>query len=485
MFGSPVWAAQPGAGKGPARSEALRVLVVSGQAELPSLSLARTPPPSGPDPEAVRVVLVASSPTALPTIASLASFSHDSERPKLIDSLAKLALAAEPCPAGVVGACVWSQPFRLVIDEVDRKHPLLDGRAIMAVLGGSLEISAGSVKVAWPVSSPFGRHQAKLRVRLVRLEAGGPPPIGRDAAEAKALAVQEVQRAASVFSVCGVGFGPVGELDVAVVDPPPPYLLSLGCDAPAPARGGDIGFSVESTEVKVGIPAGSSPRGAARLVAKELERLGFKAIVSDNRAPHAGSIGSSDVLVKKKGGGWATLSPRKVGPLSTDAALDACIGRVAPGDGLQHFTDSDAITGTLEERTLIKAFDDGDPRTLDVFVLPSFGGDARIGESFIFTEHGAIRNVVIEDRAGFRAQKASFTLAHEIGHVLLDQPGHPDDFDGDAPTSLMDADAVNATAFGPRRLSFAECERVHRQTGPASLSRLVVPVLEAPQKKSR
>jgi hypothetical protein len=56
---------------------------------------------------------------------------------------------------------------------------------------------------------------------------------------------------------------------------------------------------------------------------------------------------------------------------------------------------------------------------------------------------------------------------------LLDQPGHTDDFGLDTPTFLMDADAVLAGAFGPRRLSTAECERAYRQGRAAGGSGLL------------
>jgi hypothetical protein len=49
---------------------------------------------------------------------------------------------------------------------------------------------------------------------------------------------------------------------------------------------------------------------------------------------------------------------------------------------------------------------------------------------------------------------------------LLQLAGHPDDFGTDSPTSLMDADAADATIFGPRRVSLAECERAILQSGP-------------------
>ncbi len=144
------------------------------------------------------------------------------------------------------------------------------------------------------------------------------------------------------------------------------------------------------------------------------------------------------------------------------------IGSVDLSDGLQHFTDMDAMAGTLEERTLLKAFDDGDPRSIEVVVVPLFAGGGRIGESFIGSDLSSVRNVVLLDRAGIRARKSSLTLAHELGHVLMDLPGHPDDYGVDTPTQLMDSDAADASPFGPRRITLDECARVVRQAGPAA-----------------
>jgi hypothetical protein len=80
---------------------------------------------------------------------------------------------------------------------------------------------------------------------------------------------------------------------------------------------------------------------------------------------------------------------------------------------------------------------------------------------------------VVVDRAAIRSNESSFTLAHEIGHVLLDDPGHPDDHGADTPTLLMDADASDPSAYGPRRLTVAECARALRQSGPKSPVRLL------------
>jgi hypothetical protein len=153
-------------------------------------------------------------------------------------------------------------------------------------------------------------------------------------------------------------------------------------------------------------------------------------------------------------------------PLSSDPTLAACIGVVAPADGLDHFTDVNARAGTVEERTLVKAYDDGDPTTIDVLLIPAFGGTGRIGESLVDEDGAAITNTVILDRASVRAGARSYVLAHELGHVLLDLPSHPDDYGVDRPSDLMDADAADPSIFGPRRLSIEECERAVRQSGP-------------------
>ncbi len=160
-------------------------------------------------------------------------------------------------------------------------------------------------------------------------------------------------------------------------------------------------------------------------------------------------------------------------PLCSDATLSVRVGSVDLSDGLQHFTDMDAAAGTLEERTLLKAIDDGDPSTIEVVVVPLFQGGGRIGESFIGSDLSSVRNVVLLDRAGIRARKSSLTLAHELGHVFMDLPGHPDDYQIDTPTLLMDSDAADASPFGPRRIPVEQCARALRQSGPKSRSPLL------------
>jgi hypothetical protein len=212
-----------------------------------------------------------------------------------------------------------------------------------------------------------------------------------------------------------------------------------------------------------------TPRAAARVVARAFDLAGFSARISENARIEPGADGTADVLVRRRDGQLAVLEPPNDGRTSTDATMTACIGGVDLTDGLDHFVDVDAPAGTIEERALVKAFDDPDPATIRVFMIPSFAGGGRIGESFIYADRSSVRNVVIEDRAGVRADRASFALAHELGHVLLDMPGHPDDYGVDVPTLLMDSDAADPSAFGPRRLTLAECARALRESGPGAL----------------
>jgi hypothetical protein len=446
-------------------------------------SMERTPPTrlgddpladSG-DPDALRFVLRGLA-DDLPATIALVSYAADGAP---MDALVDVPLGEVPCPSGVPRelTCASTRPIRAVADDLDRRHPLVADRSLKVELGGALAVASARmeklqmIRVAGPRESPVGpieRYRAALRLFLVRLSPHGPPPVGRDDAAALAIARAEVERANAIWGACGISFGPPRALEVAIVDPPRPHLLALGCDHGLPASGGVVRLRVEGREVSVTLTAGLRPAAAARLVAAAITRAGFEARISDNPAMGAGAFGTSDVLVRRRGGQLASLEPPARGPLSSDPTLTACIGRVDLEDGLQHFGDVDAIAGTVEERALVKAFDDGDPSTLEVFLVPSFGGGGRIGESFIAADGGAIRDVLVEDRGAVRTGSASFALAHELGHILLDDPGHPDDFGIDTPTRLMDADAANASAYGPRRLLAAECARAVLQSGPGA-----------------
>jgi hypothetical protein len=400
-----------------------------------------------------------------------------------IDSVPHLALTASTCVRPYDGVRCWSSaPLRFVMDDVDRDHPLVADRSIKAEVGGAIVFLSGEhkaqmIRVMGPRSSPvgpIGRLRAKLRPVVVRVVPGGAPAIGGTEAGAIHALRSELAAASSIWGQCGVTFGDVRALDVKIVDPPPSHLIAIGDDLGISASGGEIRLRADGKTLTLTMRPGETPDRVASDLARVAERVGLVAVVSPNARIGPGLAPSVDVSLRRRDGSLVAADTVPGAPLSTDGTLSVRIGSVDLTDGLQHFTDMDAMAGTLEERTLLKALDDVDPTTIDVVVVPLFAGGGRIGESFIGSDLSSVRNVVLLDRAGIRARKSSLTLAHELGHVLMDLPGHPDDYQADTPTQLMDSDAADASPYGPRRLTVEECARVVRQAGPSARVPLLV-----------
>lgn len=433
------------------------------------------------DSDALRWVF-SGTPESLPEVVTIIS-TRPGGAP--LDRLDSVELEATGCPPEAAPglACRATPLIRATGDRIDRQHPESSGRSLRAEVGGRITLfaknaKAASIRVGGPRTTALGpiqRLRARVRMHLLRGSRGGVPAIGGDDAGARELARLELDRASGLWGQCGIHFGPSSTLEVSVREPPPPFLLAVGCELGLAARGGELRFQAGGRRMRIPLRPGQSPTEVAGSVARALEAAGFAPKVSVNPPIGPSALRTADVLVLKSDGSPAELRADGATPLSSDSALQVCLGEVDLADGLSHFSDSDAAAGTVEERTLVKAYEDGDPTSIDVFVVPSFAGAGRIGESFIDAPGSAIQNVVILDRAAIRSGARSFALAHELGHVLLDLPGHPDDFGVDRPSSLMDADATDPTIFGPRRLSVAECERALRESGPGA----AIPLLEA------
>jgi hypothetical protein len=445
------------------------------------LSLSRLPPQplteivSSPDNEDVRFLV--RGPEPLPAELSLESISWFGQR---VDVLKHVALQASPCPPVLGGgeglSCASTAAVRLAIDEVDRQDSLLRHRSLVAELGGAIVARIGGMRQVMRVLGPrlaqvgpIGRLRATLRPFVLRVSAASTPAVGSSDAGAVAQVRAELAAAARIWAQCGISFGDTRTLAVSVVDPPGAHLVSIGDGTGIPATGGEIALTIDQRRVHIPLRRGTTTSEAAARVAHAVTKAGFGAVVSPNARTAAGAVGSVDVLVRRKDGRVPLLEGALAGGrVSSDATLAVSLGAVDLEDGLEHFSDVNAAAGTLEERALLKSLDDGDPTTIEVVVVPFFSGGGRIGESFIASDRSSLRNMVVTDRAGVRARRSSLTLAHELGHVLLDMPGHPDDYGTDTPTKLMDSDASDASPFGPRRLSVGECLRAYRQSGPKS-----------------
>lgn len=436
-------------------------------------SLEREPPDVAPAPtaiyadsDALRVVVRVPKGIAAPAL-SIESIAAPDLR---LDVLPRPQLEEVPCDPS--SRCLTTEPLRFVVDDIDRTHPVAMHRSLRAEVGGAIVVRSGervlqSIRVAGPRRSPvgpIGRTRAALRAFVVRLAPGGAPAIGGTDAGALALMRSELALASATWGQCGISFGPAPAIDIKVVDPPPAYLLAFGNDLGLPATGGELHVRVDGHAVVMRIEPRTTPDEAARNFAAIMSGFGLRPSISPNARIGPGAAGSVDVLVRRRNGSFAVIETDH-STANSDATLVVRVGRVDLADGLQHFGDMDSMAGTLEERTLLKAFDDGDPSTMEIFVVPAFASGGRIGESFIASDASSLRNVVILDRAGLRARRSSLTLAHELGHVLLNMPGHPDDFGVDTPTLLMDSDAADASAFGPRRLTLDDCVRATRESG--------------------
>ena len=424
------------------------------------------------DPDALRVVTT--SPEGSSRLGALTVDSLSADGASL-DVLRDVKLTSVACDRGVASGatCLASAPLRLVVDDVDRSHPLVASRSVRAEVGGALVVRDASgkklqaIRVAGPRKSsvgPIGRHRLTIHPVVMRLTAGGAPAVGGTDAGAIAALRQELALASATWGQCGISFGPVTQMDVKVMSPPPPYLVAIGDDVGLPASGGEVRLRIEGRAVTVATKKGWSTRQVALELQRVAQATGVTATLSENARIAPGAAPSVDVAMKRRDGQLATVELVS----SSDATLSVSVGAVDLTDGLQHFGDTDSVAGTIEERALVKAVDDGDPRTIELVVIPFFSGGGRIGESFIASDGSSMRNVVIIDRAGVRARRTSLTLAHELGHVILDEPGHPDDYGLDTPTLLMDSDASDSSPFGPRRLTVDECARAVRQSGPTA-----------------
>ena len=445
-------------------------------------SLSRTLPRElgelpGPDRDALRFLLIGPPDSSLEPLQVLTSSAQG--RPQ--DVIVNFRTEPVTCPDGVAPeqVCRQTPPLRLTPDAQERNHPALKARSLRAEVGGTLRVALGArrlleLAVAGPRrahGAPIGRLRARLRALVLRRRAGGAPAVGGSDAGARRLMAQELASTAALWGQCGLDLGAPEQASIELVDPPKTQLLAVGCGLGQPASGGTVRVQTGRNTVKVETHAGESPVSVALRLAQALAAGGKTPRVFENQRAGADAVSTADIVLE----GSRRWQRATDALLSSDPTLPVCLGEVDLSDGVTHFGDNDAFVGTLEERALLRSFDDGDPRTIEVLVVPELDGGQRIGESFIVSPGSSLSNTVLIDRSAIEAGARSFALAHELGHVLLAMPGHPDDFGVDQSWSLMDADVADSSVFGPRRLSLADCERMVTQTGPASLT----PLLEA------
>jgi hypothetical protein len=396
--------------------------------------------------------------------------------------------ALAPLPlAGPSGAAGRSPFIRLAADTMDWTAAGVTRQVLRADLRDRVTAflrapdgqEAGTdLRVGRPGNEdgPTAVRRGRWVIHFVRLAPGGPPAVGVEEGEARRIAADQIRAANEVYASCNITFGDPGDTPVFFPDPPGPTLLAVADGDGLTSAGGRIRFAVNGTPIgPIVVGRDWAPHRTAAALALAVEAAGFRAEASENaKLAHAAGR-SADVLIRDARGNPVRIEPLRGEPITTDRRQTLTIGAVDLTDDLTPFDNSTAAAGTLEERTLIKTLWDGDPTTIDLFVINRFASGARQGEAFIENSRGMVRNAFLLDRTGIRQTRQAWTQAHEAGHVLLDDPYHPDNFGPDRPWMLMDADASWGAVGGPKRLTEEECDRIRRESGidavPALLRR--------------
>ena len=439
-------------------------------------------PRSAPGGDAIRWTIAVPLRHGVPRV----DITSSTESGRQIDRLQRVRMETAACPEAVPPqfACFATARLNLVAGEMDRAHRQAQNGALQAEIGGRIGVwYRGVALAAFRVGGPrvamnggIGRFRGRLRVFLVKDVPGGRLPIGETSEEAREAVLAQLREVNQLWGQCGVQFGEEGIDEVAFVDPPVGgQRLVLGCGLGLPASGGKLVFQLDDHPFEFTARQGDTPFGAAMRLAAKLEESGYLTTVARFPASETSAHAVAEVSVRYGDGRSAVLRPVEGRSLSSDRTLGVCLGRVDLTDGLSHFSDQSNGQGTLEERTLLQYFDDGDSTTIDVYIVSAFADSPRLGESFIRADGSSLQNTVIIDAEAMSEGASSHVLSHELGHVLLDLAGHPDDFGVDKSSSLMDADASDDSVFGPRRLTLLDCERVYRQSGPQSPVPLVEP----------
>jgi len=376
----------------------------------------------------------------------------------------------------------WLRPISI---RSDLFVPGVEGRLVHADLSDRLRViyDNGRARVHQDIRfgepSPGPRHplRARLRIRVLRTHPGGQPVIGRNENHARHIARQQVALANQIWAQCLFDFGNPSEADIAFVDPPTTPMLSVGDEDGLPAEGGGlIQFRAGERTIELNTRRGARPVTTALDIASAVHRAGLEARVFQNPRSELGAFPSADILIASPDGLPVSLTTASTHGVSSDRRQRVDIASVDLGDGLYEFDNHVASGGTMEERALLRTIIDDDPETIDIIVVNRFSRGTRRGEAFIEADGSAFQNVVILDRAGLEASETSWTQAHEIGHVLLDNPYHRDDYGPDRPSLLMDADARDATSHGPRRIPWESCQRARHRSGPSATPTLLHPL---------
>jgi hypothetical protein len=302
-----------------------------------------------------------------------------------------------------------------------------------------------------------------LKISLLKERIGGSPVAGKNEQGARDIVRFQIGVAREVFAQCSVDVILADETQPVLVDPPGPCLLAIGEKFGLPASGGEVRLIIDHKKLgPIKLKRGSTPDQTASELGNYLKQRGFRPCVTKNAKRGDSAFPTADVLVRRVNGTLAHVEPWSDHPLTTDRQQSIQIGEVDLTDGLDAYDDENAKIGTIEERTLIKALEDTDPKTIDVFIVNVLKKGKKQGESFIQASQSSLANAIVLDLRALATTRQSYTLSHELGHVLLNDLSHPDnDKNVSSITRLMHSNSSSALN-GPNRLTQEECKKIRR-----------------------
>ena len=204
--------------------------------------------------------------------------------------------------------------------------------SLRAEVGGAIVVRSGgrkqAIRVLGPRASdvgPIGRYRVRIRPIVLRATAGGAPAIGGNDAGAVAALRAELALASATWGQCGISFGEASKLDVTVVDPPPPHLVSLGDDVGLPASGGEIQLRVDGKPIDVAITKGDELERASRTSSRaRSRRRASPSRCRRTRASRRARANSVDLSVKRRNGTLATIDATRRARRSRRTRRSAC-----------------------------------------------------------------------------------------------------------------------------------------------------------------
>lgn len=348
-----------------------------------------------------------------------------------------------------------------------------ESRSVVAELGDVVEAALvgtnGNVVARVLVGAPGSACEprtVRLALRVVRADVATLSPAGATRASVASNLEAVLAHTRATYAACGIV--PVATIDTVLRDAPPPFVLSVAEGDGLPARGGgQIRFTVNGRPLgPFPTTPGARPSATAASLVSALRAEGWEATVVELPRIDRAADGAADVLVRDARGEPVRLGSMEGVPLSTDARQTISIGRVDFADGLDEFDLDASRTGTLEERTLLYALRDDDPTTIDVLVMERFHDESRLGEAFVRRDGGPLAGSVLVARRGMFHEPSTYTLAHELGHVLLDDPFHPSPAAGAPFPRVMGADSGRRDVSVVRAFSREECDRMRFAGAP-------------------